>query len=355
MTTAQYAQKRKECIDAQNPYKVIDKRDVRYVGGDIYELDGREFNISPRVAGSIDKFIGLKSEQVKAVADASGEEGVRDYRNYIAMVNSIVKPEKLALVADPVERRIVSAVPLKKEAIPMEGFFDFAEMFCNDNNYSVSNISKAPDITSGIEMSLIPDTKNVLSLGPGEDFMTNGFVLRWNLGAIEIGNYYERLVCSNGAVEKTYSDKERIHSLSDGDIRKLIAIEDNGYTHFKFDTFSERVYDAMEVRASMSELLDAYKLLLANGVDDEIARLVAPYHDDMDAYNAAGYRIEPYRGAAEAKSSINAWDLFNRLTYFASHNEIWAADDNRRFHLMSESVAFLRKTRDIKQYVDIFQ
>lgn len=354
MTTFQYAQKKKEYLDSQNPYKVIDKRDIQFVGDNIYELEGREFEISPRVAGSIDSFIGLETKQVKAVADASGEEGVRDYRNYIAMVNSIVKPEKLALIANPVERRIVGAVPLKKEAIPMEGFFDFAEMFCNDNNYTVGNITVAPDISSGIEMSIIPDTKKILSFGQDENFMTNGFVFRWNLGTIEVGNYYERLVCSNGAVEKVYSDKGRINSMSEGDFRKLMAIAENGYADRNFDTFREKVYDAMEVRASMSELLYAHKLLLANGVDSETANLVAPYQADIDAYSTAGYDTMHFK-AAEAKSSIGAWDLFNRLTFFASHNEVWAEDDNRRFNLMSASVAFLRKPRDIKQYVDVFQ
>lgn len=354
MTTFEYTQRKKDYIDAQNPYKVIDKRDIRYVGNNIYELDGMEFEISPIVASSIDKFIGLQNKQVKAVADASGDDGVRDYRNYIAMINSIVKPEKMALVADPAVGKIVSATPLKKDAIPMEGFFDFAEMFCNDNNYTVGNITVASDISSGIEMFLIPDTKNITSLGRDEDFMTNGFIFRWNLGAIEAGNYYERLICSNGAVKRIYGEKAHINSLNEKDIRKMIALADNGYADAHFNSFIEKAYDSMETRASISELHYVHNLLLNNGVDEQTAKMVAPYQDDINAYNAAGYDTRHF-AIAQAKSSIGAWDLFNRLTFFASHNEIWSGDDNRRFNLMSASVTFLRRPRDIKQYIDIFK
>ena len=351
MTTFQYAQKKNEYLEAQNPFKVIDKRDIQYVGDNIYNLDGHEFEVSPMMAASIDRFIGLKSKQVKAVADVSGDEGVVDYRNYIAMVNSIVEPEKLALVADPKERKIVSAVPLKKNAIPMEGFFDFAEMFCNDNNYTVGSMNVASDVTSGIQMTLVPDTKDVISLGQDEDFMTNGFVLRWNLGAIEAGNYYERLICSNGATEQVFKERGSIHALEENDIKKMLDLPQARFAGKNFLSFRDKAYEAMETRASMSEMRHTQQLLAANGVDAETAEMVIPYQSDVNAYNAAGFsQYDP----SQAKGSIGEWELFNRLTFFASHNEIWADDDNRRIALMSASVAFLRRPRDIKEYVDIF-
>lgn len=38
MTTFQYAQKKNEYLEAQNPFKVIDKRDIQYVGDNIYKI-----------------------------------------------------------------------------------------------------------------------------------------------------------------------------------------------------------------------------------------------------------------------------------------------------------------------------
>lgn len=351
MTTSEYVQKKNGYLEAQDPYKVIDKRDIQYVGDNVYRLDGQEFDVLPMVAAGIDRFIGIKSKQVNAVAEVSGDEGVRDYRNYIAMVNSIVEPEKLALVADTNVGRIVSAVPLRKDAIPMEGFFDVAEMFCNDNNYTVKRISVASDVTSGIQMILVPDSENVISLGPDEDFLTNGFSLRWNLGVIEAGNYYERLICSNGAKERTFKEKGSIYSLEEKDVKKFLALPREEFTRKYFDSFSEKAYDAMESQASMAEMKYAQRLLLNNGVDRETAESVIPYDRDCNAYDSAGYS---HYDAARAKASIGAWEIFNRLTYFASHNEIWNDDDNRRTALMSASVAFLRRPRDIKKFIDIF-
>ena len=130
----------------------------------------------------------------------------------------------------------------------------------------------------------------------------------------------------------------------------MIALADNGYVDAHFNSFREKAYDSMETRASISELHYVHNLLLNNGVDEQTAKMVAPYQDDINAYNAAGYDTRHF-ASDRAKSSIGAWDLFNRLTFFASHHEIWSGYDNRRFNLMSASVTFLRRPRDIKQYI----
>ena len=47
-------------------------------------------------------------------------------------------------------------------------------------------------------------------------------------------------------------------------------------------------------------------------------------------------------------------EVLSRVTAFATHNEEWAAEDNRRSGLMLESMRLLNRPRDIKQYVTIF-
>ena len=135
------------------------------------------------------------------------------------------------------------------------------------------------------------------------------------------------------------------------DIKKRLDLLQARFAGKNFLSFRDKAYEAMETRASMSEMRHTQQLLAANGVDAETAEMVIPYQSDVNAYNAAGFsQYDP----SQAKGSIGVWELFNRLTFFASHNEIWADDDNRRIALMSASVAFLRRPRDIKEYVDIF-
>lgn len=344
-----YKFQRDNYLREQKPYKVISKNEIQFLGENIYELEGKEFQVSPLVATQIDKFIGINKKQVSAIHKASGEEGVRDYRNYIAMVNSISNPQNLALIADPKERIIIGATALEKDAIPMESFFDFAEMFANDNNYSISSFSKGSDVTAGIELTMIPDTKNIISLGIDEDFMTNGYLMKWNLGAIEIGHYYERLICSNGAVEKVFKKQSSFHSLEDKNIRTLLNYPQ--YANTDFNAFRQNAYIAMESKASLAELQYVSKLLQANNVDEELIETIIPLQSDVQAYEQMGYNQFEY---TRAKSSQTVWETFNRLTFFASHNEIWDTDDNRRVQIMSASVGFLNKQRDIKEYYDIF-
>lgn len=52
--------------------------------------------------------------------------------------------------------------------------------------------------------------------------------------------------------------------------------------------------------------------------------------------------------------SMSIWDLYNRVTDYASNNEFWPETDNRRGALQSDALNFLMKKRDIQNYTDIF-
>ena len=51
---------------------------------------------------------------------------------------------------------------------------------------------------------------------------------------------------------------------------------------------------------------------------------------------------------------MSIWDLYNRVTDYASNNEFWPETDNRRGALQSDALNFLMKKRDIQNYTDIF-
>ena len=78
-----------------------------------------------------------------------------------------------------------------------------------------------------------------------------------------------------------------------------------------------------------------------------------PYSKLLDLYAEAGYDSRNFN-TAQAKSNIMMWDVFNKLTDFASHSPLWQADDNRRSSLMQDSMKLLQRKRDIRPYYDIF-
>ena len=51
---------------------------------------------------------------------------------------------------------------------------------------------------------------------------------------------------------------------------------------------------------------------------------------------------------------MTVWSLYNSVTAFASHNDIWPEADGRRMELGGAAVRFLHRKRDIKNYTDIF-
>jgi hypothetical protein len=60
------------------------------------------------------------------------------------------------------------------------------------------------------------------------------------------------------------------------------------------------------------------------------------------------------KNLAQAKSDKTMWEVFNMLTFFATHNEVWSPHDIRRSSLMESCMALLLKKRDIQEYYNIF-
>lgn len=106
-----------QILSDRNPYRTVGREQLEYIGGSFYKVDGVEMEVTPEVASDLDAFIGLSREQAKTVETASGETGIRNFRNYLASASSISKPMRLAIVGDRDTRRITKAVPLKDELI----------------------------------------------------------------------------------------------------------------------------------------------------------------------------------------------------------------------------------------------
>lgn len=109
----------------------------------------------------------------------------------------------------------------------------------------------------------------------------------------------------------------------------------------------------MDTRASMQELKSVSALLEKFGLEADEAEKVAPYRKEVQEYATSGYDINR-NNAATALASMTVWNLYNSVTAFASHNDIWPEDDGRRMELGGAAVRFLYRERDIKNYTDIF-
>ena len=108
----------------QAPYKIVRRDAVEYVGRlddgtgvtapydgfgkNVYKVEGTEVLVNDFVSKELDALIGLSPKQQKVVKAASGEMGLRDFRNYLATAGSFTKPQSIALIAN---QTVISLIP----------------------------------------------------------------------------------------------------------------------------------------------------------------------------------------------------------------------------------------------------
>lgn len=110
---------------------------------------------------------------------------------------------------------------------------------------------------------------------------------------------------------------------------------------------------AMKSTASVRGLGTAVKILKEHGINETQANTILSYSDIRSEYENAGYVMNS-ENISHAKSDKTVWEVFNMLTFFASHNDVWSSSDIRRANLMGSAIQFLMKNRDIIEYYNIF-
>lgn len=345
--------------DSTSPYKVVRRDAIQYVGqmdkgGNVYRLDGTEVLVDDYVSKQLDKIIGLSPQQARIVRNASGDEGVRDFRNYLATAGSMLNPVLIALIANPEKQSISGIVPIADEPITSDAFFDFLELFMEKNNMYPTHYQVPCDISLGFTVFLNSYSPDVRNLAPNEDFLINSYYLRWNLGGVELGRYYERLICSNGQTTTIRNSDAHITSLRTEHISRIMNVPgNNGILNSSFNKFKEKALEAINVRASIAELKSISNKLGDYMIDSKRVASIAPFTRELQMYRFAGYN-----GVSDElrlmKASMSVWDLYNSITNYASNNTDWDARDNRRGLLQAAAFKFLMRERDIKNYSDIF-
>ena len=353
-----------------SPYKVVRRDAVEYVGRlddgseisapyegygkNVYRVEGTEVLVNDLVSRQLDEIIGLTPKQAKVVRNASGETGVRDFRNYLATAGSMIKPVSVVLIANPSSRTVSGLVPIKEDPITSDAFFDFLDLFLEKNQLAPVRYEMAYDIAAGLTLFLDSQNPDVRQIAPGEDFLVNSYYLKWNLGQIELGRYYERLVCSNGQTEIIRHKEARLTSLREEKIDGILDIpRDREFLTSSFERFGGKAREAMEVRASVAELKFVSEKLDAYLVDSRSAADIAPFGDELQRYADAGYDCESFH-LKSMKASMSVWELYNAVTDYASNNPVWSREDNRRGMLQAEALKFLMRERDIRNYADIY-
>lgn len=353
MTTNEFNRIKQEVLDRPICYREVEAKEVVALGENHYTVGSATLEVAPQIAEVIDRFAGIKQGQSRIAQDSYGEQGLTNLRNFFGQAE-VKGGKRLVLAADTHDRQIIDAIPIKDRMITPDVFFDFAEMFMDKNNYLPERVEYAHSFGNGVSVLMRPLHQQIMEYAPGDEFLANGLYLTWNPGKINLGNYYLRLVCSNGSIKRFHHSITTAYSPEVKELGRLLELNEV-FVPLKRETEKMVICakQAMTTTASVRELGIAVKMLKQHGVAPHAANQIIPYERTKGKYEQAGYLTDPSH-MAQAKSEMTMWELFNLLTFFATHNQLWTAQDIRRTSLMEASLVMLMREHDIKEYYNIF-
>lgn len=335
------------------PQKTIDLGSLTHVGENVFSIDGMEVPAGSLFTDAYDRIIGIDSRQRTMVKEASGETGLTNFRNYINVASNIQKPQSVVVIASPQSRQLSAIIPIVDEYISPTIFFDFAEMMAEETGHRLSDIKFCPSGIPQITIIYTHPQERTHLFGTGEEFMMDGFYLTWTPSHVELGHYYERLVCSNGQTVRAERKDATVHKLAPNEIRKMIAqVKSKLFFTQGIEQFRRLFEAASSSRISLSEMGKVQNSLITQGVEKEQAEELIPYEAVRKAYECAGYYDRHKEHLMKGEGTI--WDTYNSLTQFATHTPIWKHQDYRRINIMHDAVSLLKKKPDIIDYIDIY-
>lgn len=353
MDTREYNRIKQEVLDSPICYRELEAKEVIAMGENYYQVGNTSFRVDPEVASKIDLYAGIMEGQTRLAQDSYGDQGVTNLRNFFGQANNH-KGGHLVLTADTNSKQVIDAVPVRESLIPPNSFFNFVEMFMDKNGYYPDKVEYLKGSFNSVAIIMKPETERFMAYAKGDEFLYNGLFFLWKPGEVTLGNYYIRLVCTNGSTQISRNAISHVHSLSYENIQKLLDLDaEAGPFKQNLEKMLNCARMAMNTKASVNELGQAVRLLKQQGLKENEANEIIPYRETKEQYENEGYHLNNAQ-LALAKSDKTMWEVFNMLTAFATHNTIWSPQDIKRSSLMESSMNLLLKVRDIKDYYNIF-
>ena len=350
MDTSEYNGIKQEILDRPVIYRELEAKEVLALGDNFYNFGNTTVQVEPEVAGKIDNIAGIMGGQTRIAYDNYGDQGVTKLRNFFGQAT---KNNRIVVAADTQSKQIVDIIPLKDKLITPYAFFNFMEMYMDKNQYYPERVEYT-DGGNKVSVIIKPEHEEYMEYFKDDEFLSNALFFMWTPSEIVMGNYYIRLVCTNGSTRIIRNSIAKITSPIMSEFRKVLCItSDSDPFKENLDTMLESAKIAKKTNASVNELKSAVNLLIQQGLDNKDANEIIPYESTKAQYEEAGYPMI-YKTMIQAKSDKTMWEVFNMLTYFATHNKLWSPHDIRRSSLMESSMGLLLKKRDIKDYYDIF-
>lgn len=354
MDLQSFRQKRQQCREQISPHKIVRLDELRQVEDTLFEIDGQDITLGRAAIRTLTREIGSSARQIDTVRGASGTGGVANFRNYLSAAQGMMCERQAVLLADPAKKEVVDIIIPKKDFMPIDQFFDFAEFFMDDTDAYPEKVEASLAGEMNVVVYLQSNHPETASFALGEDFISNGLFLKWTGDSVSVGNYFIRLVCSNGQTRQENRQLTTAYTLSANDANRLVQqARSPQMLEHNVELFKQRVLTAQDTFASLRELRGSWSWLHENlALADEAVGEIVPYTEYEQHFASRGVNTKQLE--AQIKTDITIWQLFNRLTQFATHTTLLAPDDVKRNDIGNMAFNLLIAKHDITNYIERF-
>lgn len=352
MDLQSFRQKRQQYREQIFPHKIVRLDELRQVDDTLFEIDGQDITLGRGAIRTLTREIGSSARQIDTVRGASGTGGVANFRNYLSAAQGMMCERHAVLLADPGKKEVVDIIIPKKDFMPIDQFFDFAEFFMDATDTYPEKVEASLEGKMDVMVYLQSNHPETTSFAPGEDFISNGLFLKWTGDTVSLGNYFVRLVCSNGNTRQENRQLTTSYTLSTNDVNRLVqqACSQQMQEH-NVELFKQRALSAQDSFASLRELRAPWSWLNKNlTLADEVVSEIVPYTEYEQHFATRGINTKQLE--AQIKTDITIWQLFNNLTQFATHTTLLAPDDVKRNDIGNMAFNLLTTKHDITNYIE---
>ncbi len=335
------------------PHKIVRLDEIEQVEDNVFSIRDVDVTLSDIAQIQLNRAIGTNEKQLKMVRDFSGNVGEANFRNYLSVAKNQKDAKEIVLIASPSEQVVTDVIIPKHDFIPIDTFFDFAEMLMDGNNIRPERVRYSRNGIMDVMIYMQSETPVIQAFAPNEDFITDGSYLRWTGYSIEFGNYFVRLICTNGQTQEINESRSRIYTLQGEDVNRMMKLAMSKETIANgFIRFQRLALEAMDTQVSLRELGHLYRGLIGQKVQLSIesANEIAPYNDMVNYFETRGTDITGREQLI--KTNLSWWQLYNNLTQFATHTDLLAEDDIRRTAIHQMAMQGLASKHDIKNYIE---
>ncbi len=350
---ADFKRQRATITNDMAPHKMVRLDEIRQVDKEVFSVDDTDVIFSPRAQKKLMHAIGTNRTQLKSVRGLSGDEGQTNFSNYLTVAKNMEGSKNVVLMADRDEKIVTNIIVPKKDFIPVDDFFDFAELFIDSTSFEIESIQYSNFYEMDVVMYMQNRDPQIVKFAPDEEFISNGAYLHWDGVSIEVGSYYVRLVCTNGQTSQIRHRDARIFTIQEADVRRILAAATSDRVLMSgFEDFRQKVYDAMQTKVSLRELTGVHKFLTRGrlALPAEVVAPITMLEDNRRRFEARGVHMAG--NEERIKTDVGWWELYNRLTAFATYNTIMEPHDIRRNTIASYAMTQLMKDHDIISYIE---